>query len=149
MTRFVGIDISEKRGCAIASIDASGRSAGTRSCNSTVSDVLAAVRDICGAADVVIGLDSPRMPLTKPREWYWARQTNSWRARKQGERGWGRHCEVVVASLGLANPQWTPLFDESPNWMLLGFGLFRALEGVGRVHEVFPTASYSQLLRWP
>ena len=51
-----------------------------------------------------------------------------------------------MSSLGLANPQWTPLVEAAPAWMKLGFELFQVLETLGRVHEVFPTATYSQLL---
>lgn len=145
MTRFIGIDISERRGCAVAAIDGSGRSVGTRCCDSTVSGVIAAVREIAGDTDVVIGVDSPRMPLARPRAWYWNKKTSNWRPRKQEERGWGRHCEVVISSLGLANPQWTPLLEDAPNWMRLGFELYKALGQIGQVHEVFPSAAYSQL----
>lgn len=145
MTRFVGIDISEHRGCTVACIDEGGRAAGARCCNSTPADVAAAVRDVTGGAEVIIGIDSPRMPLSHPRPWYWERRTARWRPRRESDRGWGRHCEVVVSSMKLANPQWTPLEVDAPNWMRLGFDLFRTLAPLGQLHEVFPTASYSQL----
>ena len=61
--------------------------------------------------------------------------------------GKGRHCEVAVRSLNLANPQWTPLMDDAPEWMRLGFELFRAAEKAGpaRLLEVFPSATYRAL----
>ena len=45
----------------------------------------------------------------------------------------------------LANPQWTPLEQDAPEWMQLGFKFFSALEGHATVYEVFPTASYACL----
>ncbi|MBP84304.1 MAG: hypothetical protein CMO61_10720 [Verrucomicrobiales bacterium] len=97
--------------------------------------------------DVHIGIDSPRGPLPAPREWYWDGKNEGWRQRRPAEKGRGRHCEVIVRSLGLANPQWTPSLEDSPNWMRLGYALFSALEreasGPEAVHEVFPSASYA------
>lgn len=45
----------------------------------------------------------------------------------------------------LANPQWTPLEDQAPAWMRLGFAIFKTLEGRSRTLEVFPSASYRML----
>ena len=61
------------------------------------------------------------------------------------QRGYGRHCEVVISAHRIANPQWTPLEAEAPEWMQLGFKLYSALEGLATVHEVFPSASYTLL----
>ena len=88
------------------------------------------------------------MPVPAQREWYWNSKTKNWRPRRPEERGWGRHCEVVISSLGLANPQWTPTVDLAPAWMRFGFSLFAALEPLGVVLEVFPTASYAQLAQF-
>ena len=47
-------------------------------------------------------------------------------------------------ALGLANPQWTPSLEGSPDWMRLGYALFDSLGAVASaVHEVFPSASYT------
>jgi hypothetical protein len=92
-----------------------------------------------------VGIDAPRRPLDAPRERYWERASGAWRARRRGERGYGRHAEVVVSALGLGRPQWTPPASLAPPWMRLGFLLFDGLARAGSVHEVFPSASYRQL----
>lgn len=84
------------------------------------------------------------MPLKTPRKWYWSGKKQKWSPRK-GQKGNGRHCEVVISAHKLANPQWTPLEVDAPEWMRLGFQLFAALDGIAKVHEVFPTASYTLL----
>jgi predicted nuclease with RNAse H fold len=146
MRKFIGIDISEDRGCAVAAIDGSGRSLGSTWSRCDVDDVVREVRLLGnGSGELTIGIDSPRMPSETSRAWYWSRRALGWRPRLTGERGWGRHCEVVIAALRLANPQWTPPGDAAPGWMRFGFSLFRALEGSGEVLEVFPSASYTQL----
>ena len=63
--------------------------------------------------------------------------------RRKAQKGNGRHCEIVISAHRLANPQWTPLEEDAPEWMLLGFKLYSALEGHAIVYEVFPTASYA------
>lgn len=145
MTHFIGIDISERRGCAIAVLDARGRSVGARWAASEVGAVVDAVRALGDGTDVAIGIDAPRMPLPAPRPWYWSATAVGWRPREARDRGWGRHCEVVIASLGLAKPQWTPMAADAPPWMRLGFDLFDALAPIGPVHEIFPSAAYRQL----
>lgn len=57
----------------------------------------------------------------------------------------GRHCEVVISALRLANPQWTPLRDEAPEWMQIGFALYGALAAFQHLYEVFPSAAYTAL----
>jgi predicted nuclease with RNAse H fold len=51
----------------------------------------------------------------------------------------------VLKALGIANPQWTRLIPECPEWMSTGFKLFEALSAESDVYEVFPSASYHQL----
>jgi hypothetical protein len=54
----------------------------------------------------------------------------------------------VIKALGLGNLQWAPLRAEAPDWMLLGFDLFRAAYAAGATtHEIFPSASYNALAR--
>ena len=91
-----------------------------------------------------VGIDAPRTPLPAPRAWYWER-AGRWRPRAPTDRGHGRHCEVVISALRLANPQWTPLSETAPGWMNLGFALYRAALSSRRLYEVFPSASYTQL----
>jgi hypothetical protein len=52
---------------------------------------------------------------------------------------------VVLKALNIANPQWTPLTEDAPDWMQLGFRLFSALSDHENIFEVFPSASYSLL----
>ena len=95
---------------------------------------------------VVAGVDAPRCPLPSPREFYWKGRPGKWRPRRPSEVGNGRHCEVIVKAAGIANPQWTPVEGHCPDWMQLGFALFRAVEAVGiTTHEIFPSASYQML----
>lgn len=107
----------------------------------TVEGVVALRPQWSALADrLVVAIDSPRMPVAQPREWFWSAGT--WRARNN-QAGAGRHCEVVLKALGLANPQWTQSRDSAPAWMLLGFDLFDALAELAPL-EVFPVASFSQ-----
>ena len=148
----IGIDVQVRRPCAIAAIDSE--------CRMRYSGWLETHRNgfVCEAlVDQLdralgcrgawhFGIDAPRQPLSEARAWFWDRKTERWRARRGGERGWGRHSEVVIRSCGLANPQWTPPEAAAPEWMELGFELFRELERREfSVHEVFPSASYTML----
>lgn len=92
---------------------------------------------------VSVGIDAPRLALPSPRKYYW--RMGEWVSKTANDRGYGRHCEVVIKALNIANPQWTPLAGEAPAWMELGFALFRSLGGSWSVYEVFPTASYRLL----
>lgn len=92
---------------------------------------------------LAVGIDAPRRGLTSPRPWYW--RNGGWRLRSKRDRGFGRHCEVVIKALGLGNPQWTRLAGNSPPWMALGYRLFETLSGLTEVFEVFPSASYYML----
>lgn len=96
-----------------------------------------------GPGGVAVGIDAPRRALPAPRQWYWRK--GAWGARTSGEKGYGRHCEVVIKSMGLGNPQWTRLEGDSPPWMALGYRLFESLSGLAEVFEVFPSASYHML----
>ena len=93
--------------------------------------------------ELAVGIDAPRMGLLAPRSWHWRR--GRWVPRSGKERGYGRHCEVVIKALGLGNPQWTRMESDSPNWMKLGYRLFESLEDLADVYEVFPSASYRML----
>lgn len=95
--------------------------------------------------ETAIGIDAPRRPLAVPRPWYWDSRHQNWRPRRRNERGFGRHCEVILRAHGLANPQWTPIDNEVPEWMKIGFNLYRLLDCYKHLYEVFPSASYKQL----
>ena len=95
--------------------------------------------------NVALRIDSPRRPLEHRRVHYWDGGNQRWRQRRDGEQGFGRHCEVVIRALNLANPQFTRLREKCEDWMLLGFALFSCLENREGVFEVFPSASYNLL----
>jgi len=90
-----------------------------------------------------VAVDAPRTPLPAPRKWYW--QSNRWRQCRPKDQGAGRHCEIVVATHRLANPQWTPSRPPFPRWMELGFAIFKGLDSEFAIYEVFPPASYRML----
>ncbi len=90
-----------------------------------------------------VGIDAPRMGLPKLRDWFW--RGGTWVPRTNKDRGFGRHCEIVIKALGLGNPQWTRPVDESPTWMQLGYRLFDSLKDLMQVYEVFPSVSYHML----
>ncbi len=136
--RFVGVDVQLSRGCAYAVLDerAVVTDRGWFDDAAAFSTVL---ESLAPYGELVVGIDAPRRTLPSPRAWglvggAWARV----------QRDNGRHAELVVKALGLANPQWTPLEGQAPPWMLLGFSLFDAVNDVATAsaHEVFPSASY-------
>jgi predicted nuclease with RNAse H fold len=137
-TSFVGVDVQVTRGCPYAVIDAAAVVV-ERGWVGDAGGLRAVVERLACAGPVVVGIDAPRMPLPLPRShglaggrWVCVQREN------------GRHAELAVKALGLANPQWTPLADRAPPWMALGFSLFRALDDLIGVttYEVFPSASY-------
>lgn len=91
---------------------------------------------------VVVAIDAPRRYLTAVRPW---RLNNAgvWVAANLPS---GRHCEIAVRRLGLANPQWTPPANQPIPWITLGQQVFTVCEGAGfTAIECFPTASYTRL----
>lgn len=149
---YLGIDVqAASRGCPYAVLDGAGESveagwvAGSaRRVVGTVAELVERLIDTGGAA-LAVGIDAPRMRLPSPRQWYWEGPRVCWRSKRPTDLGNGRHCEVVIAAHGLANPQWTPHRPPFPDWMRLGFALFKTLEKRATVYEVFPSASYALL----
>lgn len=141
-TVVIGIDVQSARHCpyAVLAEDARVIDSGW-----TPPDRLAdTARDLASRyKTAVFAIDAPRMPLPRAREWYW--RGGRWQRSNGGEKGNGRHCEVVIAAHRLANPQWTPLHPVAPEWMRHGFALFDALEGIAQTLEVFPSASYRMM----
>lgn len=173
-TLFVGIDIQLSRGCPVVVIDDEGRHVAStwleapadERCGPSIPDRLRGLVLGLGVhhrADMVVGIDAPRQPLSAPRPFYWdGGVRGGWRRRRPADRGFGRHCELVVSALGLARPQWTPLASAVPPWMTLGFACFDALTAGQAeqaalpirptavvVHEVFPSASYRLFAQRP
>ena len=147
---YVGLDVQIKRACSYFVLDPQLECVDTgwltgntfAEIRKNFSDVLKRFEEM-GSGKLAVGIDAPRMALTKPREFYW--QGEQWRKRRSADKGHGRHCEVVLKALNIANPQWTPLANKAPSWMQLGFILFEALQDSEFVFEVFPSASYSML----
>jgi predicted nuclease with RNAse H fold len=143
ITAYIGVDVQAARGCPYVILNAalqyysSGWLQNPQEIRIVVSDVARTL------GPVAVGIDAPRCPLPRPRSYYW--QKGAWRERKPSEKGYGRHCEVVLAALKIANPQYTPPLNACPEWMRTGFELFEALSAETDVYEVFPSASYKLL----
>lgn len=143
----VGVDVQVSRGCPYAVV-ADGHGDGCDGDAVVVEQgwvddaagLRAVVVRLAAHAVVDVGIDAPRMPLPGPRPW--ALEGGRW---VRAPRDTGRHAELVVKALGLANPQWTPQVGRVPPWMALGFSLFAALDDIAGVttHEVFPSLSYT------
>jgi predicted nuclease with RNAse H fold len=145
---WLGIDVQVSRGLAYALIDVRHKHLASGWLDPSVrsTGVVQLARRLSEAhgARIVVGIDAPRRPLPARRTWKFAR--SSWIPLGARAKGHGRHCELVVSSLRLANPQWTPPLADAPPWMQLGFRVFRELARAGlETHEVFPSASYHQL----
>ncbi len=140
---FIGIDVQLVRDLAYTVMDSDGRvidngwldSSGPRHAAELLADKHPAA---------VVGIDAPRVPLRVPRQHYWA--GGSWRRKRSSDKGFGRHCEVVISACGLARPQWTPTSEQARDWMVTGFELFRGFDAAGlETEEVFPSAAYRML----
>lgn len=141
---FVGIDIQEKRRCCFAAIRGDGTVLDSGWLSGPEKEAVELVQELRKKSLVSVGIDAPRQPLPSARKWYWDRKGFVWRPRS-GQKGYGRHCEIIISAHRIANPQWTPLEKEAPKWMHIGFSMFSALEDIVPLYEVFPTASYSLL----
>lgn len=141
---YIGIDVQLQRPCAFAVVDEKGTLADSGWFVSA-KEGRERLSPFVDRYQLNIGIDAPRMPLPAPRPFYWGGGKQAWRKRKASDKGLGRHCEVVVKAHNLGNPQWTPMQDEAPDWMELGFELFEALSEIGSTYEVFPSASYMML----
>jgi len=138
--RAIGIDVQANRACPYAVIDETNRmiDGGWLSTDGLSESILTLGEEF---KDAVFAVDAPRMPLPKPRTWYWRK--GEWSRGTASDKGNGRHCEIVIAAHRLANPQWTPVAGAAPLWMRNGFQIFEALEGRAQTFEVFPSASYN------
>ena len=144
-SNFIGIDVQNRRNCSYAVINEEGVlvESGWLSEDPT-KDAVDIVKRISSNGHVEIGIDAPRMPLETKRTWFWSGATRRW-SQNHNRNGYGRHCEVVLSAHRIANPQWTPTKAHAPEWMGLGFCIYKDLEGMARTHEVFPSASYTLL----
>lgn len=117
----------------------------------TVAEVAYGVRDYAlqhrqhEHEQVVVAIDAPRHYLAAPRQWALNGAGNQW-VPANLPHGWGRHCEIVVRRLGLANPQWTPIAAHPRPWITLGQQVFAVCQEAGfATIECFPGATYTRL----
>lgn len=141
---FVGIDVQTKRDCSFAISDQNGYLTESGWFNDGNS-ILNILKKIYINSKVYVGIDAPRMALVSPRQWYWVGSKKKWRQKNKKEKGYGRHCEIVISAHKLANPQWTPFLNGAPAWMRKGFELYKTIGDLFPTFEIFPTASYSLL----
>jgi len=145
---YIGVDVQTARGVTWAAVNDDHESVGAGLLPKGPKDgvttaLLNAIGPLRTDGPLHVGIDAPRMPLPRGRTVTW-HSKGVW---VPCEPKRGRHCELVVRTSGIANPQWTPAAgDRIPDWMQLGFALFAACEAAGhRTHEVFPSASYHLL----
>lgn len=143
---YVGIDVQSSRRCPYAVLDGDLEPVDSGWLDSP-GEILPVVRRAAESLGrVAVGVDAPRTALSAPRTHFWS--GGRWRARRASEGGRGRHCEVALAALRIATPQWTPLAADAPAWMRTGFELFACLAREAKscdAYEVFPSASYRLL----
>ncbi|MEN8760437.1 MAG: hypothetical protein ABF303_18420 [Desulfobacterales bacterium] len=108
-----GIDIQIRRDCCYAVIDDTGTLIYSGWLSSAETDAFDLVNRLLGSGQIVVGIDAPRVPLTSKRQWYWNGNRLRWDERN-AQKGYGRHCEVVISAHRIANPQWAPLEAEAP-----------------------------------
>lgn len=149
---YMGIDVQIKNGCSYFIVDEKPEivNSGWAQKNTFLKTAhqlrSVALETSEGQLDnIAIGIDSPRMPLKYKRKYFWNQRKSAWRLKRPNEKGYGRHCEVVVKSLGIANPQWTGIDEDCPDWMKLGFMVYEVMKDFKYVFEVFPSASYNLL----
>ncbi len=147
---YMGIDVQVNRGCSyfvfdqdLAYIDSGWVQGEDFDETAALFKALVETLNPDGAKKVAVGIDASRMPLMELRSHHLNNGVWQESVTNKGKRG--RHCEVVVKSLGLGNPQWTPLAEDAPQWMALGFAIFWALDKVAHTYETFPSASYKML----
>jgi predicted nuclease with RNAse H fold len=143
---FAGIDVQINRGCCYYILDANKKyiASGWEKENipqSFKNNLLELTNNQLDS--IAVGIDAPRMPLTKLRTRYFDKKKKEWNIKSELSNG--RECEVIIKSYNIANPQWTKPLRESPDWMKLGFEIFSALKDFPFVYEVFPSASYKML----
>lgn len=142
MTAYIGIDVQTQRPPCFAVLSPDGEllDAGWAAEASAASVLERLQRWTEPGRELVVGVDAPRSLVPNGRAWAFRR--GNW-VHRQPTLTAGRHCEVVLRTCGLANPQWTG--PEPEPWVQLGIELFQALGEVATVHEVFPSATYVQL----
>jgi len=143
---FAGIDVQLKRGCCYYILDKNKKYISSGWIEENIFQSFKKLFSELTDNDprkVAIGIDSPRMPIKNFRKRSFDKKTNKWIDDKV--KRFGRECEVIIKSYNIANPQWTRTFEESTDWMKLGYSIFESLKDFPFVYEVFPSASYRML----
>jgi predicted nuclease with RNAse H fold len=143
---FAGIDVQISRGCSYYILDADKKHIKSGWIKENISQSFNKIfLEISNnqIEQIAIGIDAPRMPIKELRTRYFNKRKNNWDF--ESKQSNGRECEVIVKSYNLANPQWTKTFEDSPEWMKLGYDIFSKLKNFPFVYEVFPSASYKML----
>jgi hypothetical protein len=143
---FAGIDVQINRGCCYYIIDKNKKYVSSGWIKEKVpqsfKELFTQLSDI-QMDRIAIGVDSPRMPIRILRTKNFNKQKNIWTENNKAKVG--RECEVIIKSYGIANPQWTRTLKDSPEWMRLGFLIYKSLKDFPFIYEVFPSASYKML----
>ena len=143
---FAGVDVQIKRGCSYYIIDENKNYVASgwikENIPQSFKDLFLRISG-SNPEQIAIGIDSPRTPINKLRTRGFDKKTNSWF--ENGDEKLGRECEVIIKSYNIANPQWTRTYEDSPDWMQLGFSIFESIKDFLFVYEVFPSASYRML----
>ena len=143
---FAGVDVQIKRGCCYYIIDDDKKYVASGWIKENIPQSFKDIFLRTSSNDpkqIAIGIDAPRMPINKLRTRGFDKKTNSWF--ENGDEKLGRECEVIIKSYNIANPQWTRTYEDSPEWMQLGFSIFESIKDFPFVYEVFPSASYKML----
>lgn len=143
---FAGIDVQVNRGCCYYIIDKNKKYVLSdwikQNIPQTFNKIFTEITDN-HLETIAIGIDAPRTPIKRLRNRIYNKESNSWIV--TSDRKVGRECEVIIKSFNIGNPQWTRKLRESPNWMKLGFSIYKSLINFPYVYEVFPSASYKML----
>lgn len=143
---FVGIDVQVNRGCCYYILDENKKYVSSGWMNDNIAQSFRKLFMEISDNDttkIAIGIDAPRMPLKNFRRRSFNKKSNDWIDDKIEKIG--RECEVIIKSFNIANPQWTRTLKDSPDWMKLGYSIYKSLKDFPFVYEVFPSASYGML----
>jgi hypothetical protein len=142
---FVGIDVSGERSLVFCALTAAGQLLWAETCRpGELHEAFERLSSRSSGVVQAVGIDGPRMFPRRPRRWAWRRGRWTPSAKPLA----GRHCEVAVRAIGLADPDWTPIRRDAPAWMLHCPHVYRdcaKIVGAEHVHEVNPKASRRQL----
>lgn len=146
---YAGIDVQISRGCAYYIIDGNSSFVDSgwvkESMHAKIPhELFKIIASKFEPDQIAVGIDAPRMPLKIKRKFSWNGKISAWIKNETASKGYGKHAEIIIKAAGIGNPQWTPILKDSPDWMKLGYSLFKEFSGF-QTFEVFPSASYKLL----